>query len=507
MGDIKISRLVVISNRVPDLIGDKHDPARDRPVGGLVSAIRPALEESGGIWFGWSGKALSRQQPMVVRSTLHGKINYLTVDLSESEIENYYTGFSNRTLWPLMHSFPTRVRMRDEEHKAYHRVNRKLAKLLYPYLESGDIIWVQDYHLIPLGDNLRQLGWNGSIGFFLHTPFPPADIFLILPWAKEVLESFLSYDLVGFHTERFRHNFEQSLLLDLEGILDDHSFEYRSKKLRIGVYPIGIDSGSFRSWSVSSKAANQAASIKQFIGNRRLILGVDRLDYTKGIVERLRAFERLLDRFPSWKRKVCMIQISAPSRTRIPEYISQKRDIDRMVGEINGRLADADWAPISYLYRSYDQETLAGFYRVSDICLVSPLRDGMNLVSKEYIASQPEDNPGVLVLSRFCGAADDLKEAMIINPYDIDGTARALKRALEMPLGERRGRWFSLMERVSRNSARAWRDRFLNDLAAKEYELFAETEKPASRLLNNVMLPLDEISPVRRKSDNDPPGE
>lgn len=489
---------------MPDLAEDRRHSVRDRPVGGLVSAIRPALEERGGIWFGWSGKALHRQQPLVVKTTLHGKISYLTIDLSESEVDNYYTGFSNRTLWPLMHSFPTRVRMKDEEHKSYERVNRKLAKSLYPYLESGDIVWVQDYHLIPLGASLRQLGWNGPIGFFLHTPFPPADIFLILPWAKQMLESFMSYDLIGFQTERFRHNFEQSLLLDLEGILEGHSFKYRSKRLKIGVYPIGIDSRSFQRWSVSPKAADQAESIKQFIGNRRLILGVDRLDYTKGIVERLRAFERLLDRFPSWKRKVSMIQISAPSRTRIPEYIGQKRDIDRIVGEINGRLADADWIPISYLYRSYDQETLAGFYRVSDVCLVSPLRDGMNLVSKEYVASQ-SDNPGVLVLSRFCGAADDLKEAMIVNPYDIDGTARALKRALEMPLGERKGRWFSLSERVGKNSARSWRSQFLGDLAAKEYELFSETNKQVSRLRDSIMLPLNEITPARRKADNNQP--
>jgi trehalose 6-phosphate synthase len=399
-----------------------------------------------------------------------------------------------------------RVRLRDEEHQAYLRVNRPLATSLSPYLESGDIVWVQDYHLIPLGAGLRQLGWDGPIGFFLHTPFPPADVFLILPWAKKMLESFLSYDLVGFHTERFRHNFEQSLLLDLEGTLEDHCFKSRSGKLKIGVYPIGIDSGSFQRWSISPDAARQAESIKQYIGNRRLILGVDRLDYTKGIVERLRAFERFLDRFPSWKRRVSMIQISAPSRTRIPEYIGQKRDVDRMVGEINGRLADADWVPICYLYRSYDQQTLAGFYRVSDVCLVSPLRDGMNLVSKEYIASQSE-NPGVLVLSRFCGAAEDLKEAIIVNPYDIDGTARALKRALEMPLEERRGRWCSLMERVSKNSAGAWRNRFLGDLAAKEYELFPETDMPTSRLRDDIIFPLKDAPPDRRKADSDRPAD
>lgn len=449
----------------------KNRSARDKPVGGLVSAIRPALEERGGIWFGWSGNTITGRAKATVKSTLQSNINYLTVDLSDYDVDNYYTGFSNRTLWPLMHSFPTRVRLRDEEHKAYHRINREFAKALYPYLEPGDIVWVQDYHLIPLGESLRHLGWDGPIGFFLHTPFPPPDIFLILPWARKMLETFLTYDLIGFHVEQFRRNFEQSLLSELEGEIQDHCFRYGSIRLKIGVYPIGVDGEAFRRWAVSPKAERQAKTLKRFIGDRRLIIGVDRLDYTKGIMERLRIFERMLDRFPSWKRKVSMIQISAPSRTRIPEYVNQKRDVDRLVGEINGRQAEADWTPISYLYRSYDQEMLAGFYRIADVCLVSPLRDGMNLVSKEYVASQTDD-PGVLVLSRFCGAADELKDALIINPYDRDGSALALKRALDMPLEERRRRQSAMMGMIRKNSARAWRDNFLGDLAAREYGLF-----------------------------------
>lgn len=507
-----VSRIVIISNRVPDVSGQKKGHSRPRPArswgpaGGLVSAIHPALQEKGGIWFGWSGKTLPRQLSMMPKSVIQGNINFLTVDLSESEVENYYTGFSNRSMWPLIHSFPARVRVKDEEFKTYLKVNLKFAHAIYPYLRAGDLVWVHDFHVIPMGTNLRRLGWDGPIGFFLHEPFPAPDVFFILPWARRMLEDFLGYDLIGFHTERYRRNFEDSLEMEMEGNLDGHVFKHGSSKLRIGVYPVGIDRESFQDWAKSPRALKQVATIKKYIGNRLLILGVDRLDYTKGIIERLRAFEKLLDRFPSWKRKVSMIQISAPSRTRVPEYISQKRQVDQTVGEINGRLADADWVPVSYLYRSYDQQTLAGFYRVADVCFVSPLRDGMNLVCKEYVASQSDD-PGVLVLSRFCGAAEDLKEAIIVNPYDIDGTARALKRALEMPLGERKDRWLSLIDRVSKNSARAWRNRFLGDLAPKEYELFPEEDMQEPQLQDSVRFPLNETSPTERKADIDQSGK
>ena len=449
------------------------------------------MQEKGGIWFGWSGKTGPRQLSLTAKNYLKGNIEFLTIDLTESEVENYYSGFSNRTLWPLVHSIPTKVRMRDEEYKAYNRVNRKFAEVLFPYLQAGDIIWVQDYHLIPLGMYLRKMGWRGPIGFFLHTPFPPSEIFWILPWARQMLDDFMCYDLVGFQTEKFRENFESSRLVDFEGKYEDHCFKIGSENLKTGVYPIGIDPKSFQDGSLSPRALKQVNSIGKYIGERAMILGVDRLDYTKGIVERLKIFEKFLEKYPSWKRKVSMIQISSPSRTRITEYINQKRQVEMVVGEINGRFADADWTPISYLYRSYDQESLAGFYRSADICFVSPLRDGMNLVAKEYVASQSA-NPGVLVLSRFCGAADYLKEAVIVNPYDLDGTARALKLALEMPLSERKSRWSSLMETVERNSAKAWRDRFLTDLTSRQAEFDPEmTPETGNQILNGVMAPFD----------------
>ncbi len=492
--NILFKRLIIVSNRVPAIVDPSAKAKRDDPVGGLVSAIYPTLREKGGIWFGWSGKVSPRKTSGMPVSRLKDNIDFLTVDLSEKEIENYYTGFSNRTLWPLFHSFPTKVTLRGEEFKAYNKVNRKLAYSLFPFLKDGDIIWVQDYHLIPFATHLKDIGWNGPIGFFLHTPFPPADIFRIIPWAKQILEDFLNYDLVGFHTQRFRRNFENSLIDELDGTLDDHHYRRGLRELNIGVFPIGIDREIFKNSSKSTRALKQAGQIITNNRGNKIILGVDRLDYTKGIIERLKSFERLLERYPSWKGKVTMIQISSPSRTRIPEYINQKREVDQLVGEINGRLSEADWTPIIYLYRSYVHELLAGFYRASDVCLVSPLRDGMNLVSKEYIASQNPDNPGVLLLSRFCGAAEDLKEAVIINPYDIDGTAKAMKKALEMQSRERKDRWLQLMQRISKNSAQSWRDRFLFDLVTRETGIHARAENLGPRLLDGVHLAGNNLS-------------
>lgn len=499
---------MIVSNRIPEVSlrragSDGRKPRYTRgSAGGLVTAIYPALRERGGIWFGWSGKTIGHKHSDVPKSVLVDNIDFLTLDLTESEVENYYSGFSNRTLWPLMHSFPTKVRMRDEEFKSYIRVNRKFAQSLFSYLQPDDVIWVQDYHLISLGANLRRLGWNGPIGFFLHTPFPPSEIFWILPWAGRLISDFMAYDLVGFHTDKFRQNFESSVLADFDGNYEDHCFTRGSERLRTGAYPIGIDPASFKKWAVSPRAVRQVNKFKKMLGDRALILGVDRLDYTKGIVERLKAFERMLDKFPSWKRRVSMIQISSPSRTRISEYINQKRQVEMLVGEINGRLADADWLPVTYLYRAFDQETLTGFYRAADICLVFPLRDGMNLVAKEYVASQTE-NPGVLVLSRFCGAAEDLKEALIVNPYDIDGSGRTLKLALEMSLDERKSRWISLMERVERNTARAWRDHFLEDLSSGRQEYLAGVAgQLKTGLLDGVVMPIPKERRGGSRSDD-----
>lgn len=457
-------RLVVVSNRTPALdelsLTEKAGP---KAVGGLVSALFPALQKRGGLWFGWSGRSTRRREQSPPKIRHSGAIDLATIDLSEEEVNDFYTGFCNRTLWPLFHCFPTRVRLRREEYRTYRRINRYFAGQLVPLLQGPDIVWIHDYHLVPLGSELRRLGWKGRLGFFLHTPFPPVDILTILPYAAQLLEDLSVYDLSGFHTRRYCQNCLDAMCIELGGTHNGAVYQHGKASARLGVYAIGTDPASFEHWASSAEADLQSKRLRRSVRGRRIILGVDRLDYTKGIAERLLAFERLLERYPTWQSHVSLIQISAPSRTRVPEYIAQKQEVDRLVGSINGRFSEEDWLPIRYLYRTYTQEELAAFYREADVCVVTPLRDGMNLVAKEYIASQT-GNPGVLVLSRFCGAAEDLREAVIVNPYDIDGTADALNRALGMPLTERQERWQKLIERVRSATAQTWCERFLADL-------------------------------------------
>ncbi len=494
-------RLVIVSNRVPpEILGD--DLIRQKPVGGLVSAIFPTMQRQGGLWFGWSGKNSSPQQGVKTNVSNSGPIKFVSIDLTATEVERYYTGFSNRTLWPLCHSFPSRVSLEEEDFAAYRRVNDKFAVNLLPHLEENDTIWVQDYHLIPLGRFLRGLGWKGRIGFFLHIPFPPADIFSILPWSKTLLEDFFFYDLAGFHTYGYRKNFVDSLLADLGGTYLHETYYLGNKSLNIGVYPIGIDVERFYRWSRSNDIKKEAAKIRNFVGCDKIVLGVDRLDYTKGICDRLRIFERFLHRYPSWQGKVSLLMISSPSRSRIPEYINEKRDVDQLVGEINGKFAEADWTPITYLYRSYSQEELAAFYLAADVCLVTPLRDGMNLVAKEYVASRRHD-PGVLILSKFTGAAEDLKEALVINPYDMEGTARTLREALGLSGHERKLRSEALAARVEIDSAASWRDNFLTDLeaAAPEFprNLEITVDFPIGELQTPSAAPLSESTPASKQ--------
>ncbi len=376
---------------------------------------------------------------------------------------DFYVSFCNRTLWPLFHSFPAQVRVVSSEYRTYRRINRYFAAQLAPLLKANDLVWVHDYHLIPLGMELRRLGWKGRLGFFLHIPFPSVDILTISPHSKPLLEDLEAYDLVGFHTERYRRNCADALESELGGTFEGPIYHHGKAKTQLGVYAIGTDPDTFATWANSPEATLQAGRLRRMVRGRRIILGVDRLDYTKGIPERLLAFDRLLERYPAWRDQVSMTQISSPSRTRVPEYIAQKQEVDRLVGEINGRYSEEDWIPVRHLYRSYTQEELAAFYREADVCLVTPLRDGMNLVAKEYVASQT-DNPGVLLLSQFCGTAEDLREAVIVNPYDIDGTATALNRALNMDLEERRESWQALNKRVHERTAQTWRARFLADL-------------------------------------------
>ena len=461
-----MSRLVVVSNRVPpaDDLGPTYQDTV--AVGGMVSAVKTLMRERGGLWLGWSGRSTARRglgAPTVTRAG--GAVELATIDLSEDETNLYYTGFSNRTLWPLLHSFTERVSIRTETYRAYRRINRRFADALYPLLNPDDLVWVHDYQLLMLGLYLRQAGWQGKLGYFLHVPFPPPEIFAILPWAAEMLESLLSYDLIGVHTEGYRRNLVDALKRELGGGLDGEVFSLAGGDTRIGVHPIGIEPEAFRTASQNSMTDLRGLLSLPGGEDYKIIVGVDRLDYTKGIPEKLRAFDRLLERYPHMRGRVTLVQISSPSRTRVPEYAREREQVEMLVGQINGKFSEAGWVPVRYLYRSFSQGELAGFYHHADVGMVTPLRDGMNLIAKEFVAAQGDD-PGVLLLSKFSGASEELTDAIVVNPYDNDGTAEQLYQALRMSGDERARRWKSLMQVVRGNTVHDWGQRFHDDLVS-----------------------------------------
>lgn len=461
-------RLVVVSNRVPSpLEPPTQEQQRTQSVSGVVSAIWPALEERGGLWFGWSGKSVEGRASTIPTVSDIGSVRLATIDLSQNEMRLFYTEFANQNLWPLLHGFPARMVIWENTYQAYRRLNRRFAEALHPLLQSDDLVWVHDYHFLLLGSELRRLGWSGKVGFLLHVPFPSADTFAILPWARHLLQGLFTYDLVGVQTSRDAHNLLESIKAELGGITVDRVVSRGERSLQVGVYPDGIDAAAFGGWASQAGHGQPSQLLRRFSGRQRMILGVDRLDYTKGIPGRLLAFEHLLEHYPSRRGQVSLIQISVPSRSHIPEYIQEKEQVDRLVGRINGHFSEADWVPVHYLYRSYTQQDLAGFYRTADVCLVTPLRDGMNLIAKEFVASQGDD-PGVLVLSRFCGAAETMQEALIVNPYDIGATAAAINRALNMSRAERHRRREALSQVVRTQTAQAWCDAFLADLVGPE---------------------------------------
>lgn len=458
------NRLVVVSNRVPMALPTPR--GRDLHLetqGGLVSVLKPAMIRQGGLWLGWSGKSTRRRPSYGPTEIRQDPFQLVTLDLSEDEVSLYYTGFANRTMWPLLHSFPERVTIRRDTYRAYRRVNQRFAEALIPFLNDDDLVWVHDYHLFHLGQELRRMGWTGKVGFFLHVPFPSVDIFSILPWSHEILEAILHYDLVGLHTERYLWNLKDTLSTQLGVQVNSNVVDNGSTLTKLGAYQIGIDLSIFGQNPESPVNDRIAGLLNSEMAGHRLILGVDRLDYTKGIPERLRAFERMLEQHASLRGRVTFLQISSPSRTRVPEYIQEKARVDQLVGEINGRFSEHGWSPIRYIYRSVPQEELSVLYHESQVLLVTPLRDGLNLVAKEFIASQGKE-PGVLVLSQFSGAASTMAEALIVNPYDTDRLADAIYTALTMSRKERQKRWGALIRDVRQNTAEVWSESFQADL-------------------------------------------
>jgi trehalose 6-phosphate synthase len=458
-------RLVIASNRLPPRQRDSNGTAsRLASVGGLVSALEPALMDHGGLWFGWSG---STEHPdALTASESVGPITFSAVDISADEEALYYNGFSNRTLWPLLHGFSPKAEIDRSSYVAYRDTNRRLAERLVAELGSDDLLWVQDYHLIPLGLELRRLGWMGKMGWFLHTPFPPAETFAVLPWAAELLEALTHYALIGLHTKRYVRNLYDSLGGELpRGSVLGNAFAVSGRIAKIGAYPVGIDPSLFEGTSPpeDSSVLDLFSDLDE---DHQILLGVDRLDYTKGIPLRLLAFERFLDNHPELHGKVTLVQVAVPSREGVQEYEDERNHVDQLVGRINGRFSELHWAPIRYLYRSYPREDLRAFYHRARVCMVTPLADGMNLVAKEYVASQTADDPGTLILSKFCGAAETMRDALIVNPYDTDSCADALYLGLTMPVSQRRARRENLMLGVREFTATQWSNTFVNDLRA-----------------------------------------
>jgi trehalose 6-phosphate synthase len=440
-----MARLVIVSNRVP--------PPRERGqlAGGLAVALRDAIRDHDTLWFGWSGATGTRLEPHLSKA---GRVSFATVDIPEAEYRGYYQGFSNGMLWPLLHSRMGLAQFHRADLHAYRAVNRLFAEALAPLLRPDDIVWVHDYHLIPLGGDLRALGVDCRLGFFLHVPFPTPQLFDSLPQGDDLLRDFTAYDVLGVQVRQDADNLNALLAA-------------RNLRARARAFPIGIDPEMFADTARRAESTPDAVRLRDSLGERALILGVDRLDYSKGLPQRFRGYAQLLRRFPEHRKGVTMMQIAPVSRGDVAQYRTLRRELDELAGRINGEHGEFDWVPLRYMTRAVARNTLAGFYRYARVGLVTPLADGMNLVAKEYVAAQDADDPGALVLSRFAGAANELADAILVNPYDPDETAEALHQALTMPPDERRARWQRMDEAVRRNTAATWAGGFLHALELK----------------------------------------
>ncbi len=456
-----MNRLVVVSNRVT-----KSDSSSSGSKGGLAVGVTAAMSQDGGLWFGWNGKVESREESAAKLEKV-GNIEYATVSLKPTDYNQYYKGFANSVLWPLFHQRPDLMCYESVDYQGYLSVNRKMADRLLPLLRPDDVIWIHDYHLIPMGRMLRESGVKCAVGFFLHTPFPPLDLLRTVPGYQDILTSLMSYDLVGFQTEADYIGFYMSVGYGLKGeSLPGNRYRFGDLTCTAGVYPISIETEALRAASKSGEATEECRRLSSSLSNRQLIIGVDRLDYSKGLGHRMQAYERLLKTRQEFLRQVVYLQIAPVSRGDVEAYRDLARTIDRHVGHINGTYADFDWMPLRYLTRGFRRNTILAMYNLASVGFVTPLRDGMNLVAKEYVAAQDPEDPGVLVLSRMAGAADEMDAAVQVNPYDVEETANCLAQALAMPLDERIDRWRRMMNVLRTNSIHSWQARFLSDLRA-----------------------------------------
>ncbi len=461
-----MSRLLIVSNRLPVTVHRNHGEfSITKSSGGLATGMKGPHERSDSLWLGWPGDVGRRDDRE--RASLGKKLAELRtvpVFLTQTQIRRYYEGFANGILWPLFHYLTDRLDSDVwRDWKTYAEVNQLFAETIAEHYEPGDTVWVHDYQLALVPVLLRQLIPEATIGFFLHIPFPSSDVFRILPWRTEILEGMLGADLLGFHTYTYLRHFSRSVNLILGLDVDGDHLHYSDRDVRLGVFPMGIDATEFSRVADSEDIVAEVRKIRSESSGQKLLLGIDRLDYTKGLPRRLLAIDRLLTREPSLRGKVRLVQVVVPSRSKVESYKAYRQELDEMVGRINGAHGTVNAVPVHYLYHSISQEQLVALYKAADVMLVTPLRDGMNLVAKEFVASRTDED-GVLILSEFAGAASELAEALIVNPYDSDGVATAILRAFDMPKEERATRIRGLRRRVQSNDSFHWANAFLETL-------------------------------------------
>ncbi|HUE78609.1 MAG TPA: trehalose-6-phosphate synthase [Sphingomicrobium sp.] len=453
-----MSRLIVISNRVSAATGQLSGAQ-----GGLAVALTAALKEYRGLWFGWSGN-LTDNFTGHINFDRQGGVTTATVDLEEQDVDEYYNGYANRTLWPLFHY---RIDLAEYERDfagGYQRTNERFAQTVRPLIEPDDFVWVQDYHMIPLGRELRKLGCRNRIGFFLHIPWPPRRLLSTLPEARALVETMFAYDVIGFHTDEWLQSFREFAAYECKGVYADGVMTVGEQHVRLIVCPIGIDAKEFTELANGEGARKVCRKMHESANGRAMIVGVDRLDYSKGLEERFLGYERFLLENPEERKEVFLLQIAPPSRATVESYQRIRASLEGMSGRINGALADLDWVPIRYVNQNYSRDVLAGVYRAAKIGLVTPLRDGMNLVAKEFVAAQNADDPGVLILSRFAGAATQMKQALLVNPHSAEEMSDAIRTAFRMSKEERIERWQELQKVTLEQDVRWWRQRFTDAL-------------------------------------------
>ena len=451
--------LVVVSNRV------SRGKANEPMTGGLAAALLPVVEKSGAIWVGSSGRVRdgSQKEPFAEIEAL-GAGALAMLDLPAAHYGGYYEGFANSALWPALHSRSDLIRASQEDYLSYREVNAFMARALLRFQKPDSAFWIQDYHFLALGSELRDLGVAQPLGFFLHTPWPARAVIEGVPHHRELIEAMLAYDLIGFQTSDDRENFLGYLQSELALEVTDGCVTSRFGKTRVAVFPIGIDPEKFAQQAAKAVSHPDVSRLRRSLHGEKLAIGVDRLDYSKGLINRINAFDRMWTTQPQLARTVSLLQIATPSRGAIEAYGTLQNELAKLVSDVNGRHGEVDWTPIRYLNKGFSQTVLAGLYRTAQVGVVTPLHDGMNLVAKEYVAAQNPADPGVLVLSKFAGAANELDTALLVNPNDIDGMARTIATAISMPLMERRMRWEAMMEKLRASTIQGWFANFVEAL-------------------------------------------